>query len=134
MCLNLERKICERVGDGERALAGLQGALVVAHQPEVVGPIGAYPSQPMLVVQRLGERFGFSEVLPDPLEIAKRIERVASVGPKIDGLLARLAALREMSQRLQRLLEVGDRLAMRRARCRLRPGLAQVGYRLVPPL
>jgi hypothetical protein len=49
--------------------------------------------------------------------------RVAHGEAEIDRLLEQLSTVRQMPQRVQRLLEAGDRLAMRRASGRRQAGL-----------
>ena len=58
----------------------------------------------------------------------------AGVEVEIDGLLRPLATLRKMLERVERLLEAGDRLPVGRARHRLLSGLTEIADGLLPHL
>src|SRR5437870_10124765 len=102
--------------------------------PEIVAQVDRGPAEPPSIVELPGQNFRFAEVSVKRLESSEGQERVAEVEAKVDGLLDRLPALREVTQRGQRLLETGDGLAIARARERLGPGLTQIAHRLVPQL
>src|SRR5215217_3256959 len=121
-------------GNGQRTLSDLDGAVVVARDPVVVGQIRLNPSQPALIRQRGGERFGFSQAVPDPLVLRERHERVTQFYPDIDGLLAGLTTEGELPNGLQRLLQVRYHLPARRAGYRPCGRLAQIRHRLRPAL
>ena len=71
--------------------------------------------------ERLGERLGLVQVVDSRLGFARARRATArKLEPQVDGLLAGRAARRQVPERLERLLEVGHRLAVRRARRRLR--------------
>jgi hypothetical protein len=54
--LGLERKITERVGDGERPLTEAECAIVIRGEKEVTAEIAENPREPPLVVEGLGQR------------------------------------------------------------------------------
>src|SRR5581483_2652864 len=96
--------------------------------------VDRHPAQPPGIVQVNRQGFGFVEILDELVELTEGLEGDAQLEPKIDSLLARLATLREATQGRQRVLEVGDRLAVGRARGHLVSSRAKVDDRLVPPL
>ena len=64
----------------------------------------------------------------------RRTERRAQGKPEVDGLLARVARLRQMRENTERLLEIPHGLAVGRPRHGLLPGLPAVGQGLGPHL
>ena len=108
-----EANIPQVCGNRQGALAGREGAVRVACLPKMGEQIGRDPPQPVLIAQGFGEGFGFLQVDEDPLEFAQRIERIAQVEAEINGLRLGVRTLWELVQRLQRLLEVRHRLAVR---------------------
>src|SRR3989442_1404162 len=73
------------------------------------------PSQPALIAQGLSQAFRLAKVVENPPALSEGMERIAQVEAEIDGLLEGLAALREMPQRTERLLEPRHRLPVGRA-------------------
>jgi len=65
------------------------------------------PPQPTLVTQRLGKRYGCVQDVVEPSIFAERQERPIQMLAEINGLLQRVAALREVLQGYQRLLQAG---------------------------
>jgi hypothetical protein len=61
-----------------------------------------------------GESFGASERLDDPVVLGEGMERVAEIQAEVDGFSDALPAIRQVVQRRQCLVEVGDRLPMER--------------------
>jgi hypothetical protein len=96
--LHLQGEVLERAGDGEGALARLDGAVRVAQQPGMAAQIGEDQPQPPLVPESAGETLRFLQVRVRPLRLSKRQERVAQVEAKIDGLCHRVPALGEVPQ------------------------------------
>ena len=131
---DLEEAIPKGLGDGQGALAGHNRAVIVPHHPEIPAHIDTDLPQPPLVLQRLGQGFGFPQVGKDPLVFCQLHQCNAQVEPEIDSLLAPVAALREVPKGHQRLLKGGCRLAEGGARHRPGASLAAVGQRLVPHL
>ena len=66
--------------------------------------------------------------------LAEREERVPEVEAEVDGQLGRLPGLGEMAEGPERLLQVGDGLAVGRPRHGPEPRLAEIGDRLLPQL
>jgi hypothetical protein len=62
--------------------------------PEVTGQVRIDPTEPLLVGQTLGDRFGIPEAHADPDILSEGQERVAQVEPEIDGEGHRCCALR----------------------------------------
>ena len=130
----LERQFPKRHGNGVGALAGRQGAVIVAPYPEIVDHVDGGPPQAALVAQGLGEAFRVAQIVEEQPEFSERHQGLLQVKPEIDGLCQRVAVLGEVMQGHQRLLEGGHRLAVGRARQRPGPGLPAVGHGLVPHL
>ena len=61
-------------------------------------------------------------------------ERVPKVEPDVDGQPGRLPGLREAAEGLERLLQMGNGLAVGRPRHGSEPRLAKIGDRLLPQL
>ena len=121
-------------GQGEGALARRNGTLVVTHRRERIAQIVRDQAEPMGIAQRLGEGLGGTDVVEHARVFPEWQQRTAQVEADIDGLLVPGAALRELLQGHQRLLEGGHRLAVGRARHRPGPRLPAVGHGLVPHL
>jgi hypothetical protein len=81
-------------GEGEGALAGRNGAVILAHQLEVLRHIDGNLSQPARIVQGFRQRFGGAEVVQDVLKLPEDKVRIAQVEPQIDGLFTPRALLR----------------------------------------
>src|SRR5712691_3447716 len=79
-----------------------------------MGQVTEYPSQPALIAQGLSQAFRLAKVVEKPPELSEGVERIAQVEAEIDGLFDGLAALREMLQRTERLLEPRHRLPVGR--------------------
>ena len=87
-----------------------------------------------MITQPLGELFRLGKIPEDWREIAHRMQRVAQIESGIHRLLQGRSVLGEMRDDVQRLLEVGDRLSMRRAGGRSGARSAQIAHRLRPRL
>src|SRR5262249_49089163 len=55
---DLRAQIAEGLREGEGVLAGCDGAVIVARQPEIFGHVERDPAQPAVIVYGLGECFG----------------------------------------------------------------------------
>ena len=88
----------------------------------------------MLVAERPGEHLRLVEVLPHARPIAEREERVPEVDADVDGQLGRLPGLGEAAEGPERLLQVGNGLAVGGPRHGPEPRLAEIGDRLLPQL
>jgi hypothetical protein len=119
-------------GNRQRAPAGRQGAVIFAYLHKRIDQRGRDPPQPVVIAQGFGEGLGFLQVDVDPLELAQKEERTTQVEAEINGLRLRIWMRWEPVQRVQRLLEVCHRLAVRRVGDGVGPGLAAVCYGLVP--
>src|SRR5215831_3043495 len=102
---DLQAEVSDLAGDGEGALPRLDRTILVARQAEVVGQIRDDPSQPLSVWERGGQRLRLVEALEDGPELAERLESVAEVEPKIDGLLTQLPTWGQMFDGAERLVE-----------------------------
>src|SRR5262249_9493224 len=102
----LEGDITERLGAGKGPLTTHQGALLVARSPEILAEIGGDLPQAALVAERLGEHFGLAEGVEHRPVCCEGKEHLTQVEPEIDRLLQRRAALWQMRESLQRLLDV----------------------------
>src|SRR5262249_49078042 len=87
-----------------------------------------------LVLQHLGQSFGFPQVGKELLVFCQLRQWLEQVEPEIDSLLARVTALREVPKGHQRLLKGCRRLAEGGARKCPGPRLPAVGQGLVPHL
>ena len=63
-------------------------------------------AQPTRIIEGCREGFGFAQLRQDASAIARGIERRAQRQPEIDGLLTRVARLRQMREGTERLLKV----------------------------
>ena len=115
-------------------LAGLDRAVMVPHLPEISAHIGGNPPQSRLVVEGLGEGCSLAQVVEHLPDFSECPERTPQVEPEVDGLLLRGAALREMLEGCQCLLEARHGLSKGRTRERLGTGLPTVRHGLVPDL
>jgi hypothetical protein len=88
----------------------------------------------LLVAERPGDHLRLVEVLPHARLIAERVERVPEIEPDVDGQLGRLPDLGETAEGPERLLQVGNGLAIRGPRHGPEPGLAEIRDRLLPQL
>ena len=66
----------------------------------------------MLIAERPGKQLCLLEVISHSHPIAERVERIACVNVDIDGKLASLAGLGQITQRPKCLLEIKKGLAM----------------------
>ena len=73
-------------------------------------------------------------MLLHPLPVRERNQRGPEIEPEVDGELGDVALLRDMAERLERLLEVGDRLTVRGAAHRPESRLAEIADCLLPHL
>jgi len=120
--------------DGEGVLARRDRAVVVPHRREMSAHIGGGPPQPRPVVEGLSEGCRLAEVVEHLPVISVVRERSPQVEPEVDGLLLRGAALREMRQGCEGLLEARRGLSQGRTRECPGPGLPTVRHGLVPDL
>ncbi len=130
----LKRDIIQTDGDGQSPLAQLERAVRVTPLPGAAREERESPPQSALVAQRLDEGLGLTGVIDALLPLAERQEGAAGVEVEVDRSLLRLRLLREMPERVERLLETGRRLPISRARRRLKSGLAEKGDRFFPRL
>ena len=113
-------------GQGEGALAGRNGAVILANRKEVLRHIEGDPSQPARIVQGFRQRFGGAEVVQDALMLPEDHACTAQVTPQVDGLLMQRALLRQMLQGRQGLFVTPHGFAGRRALHGLCPGLLAI--------
>ena len=74
----LEADMPERAGQGQRTLAGDDGAVHLACHPVIGAQVGVDPPEPQGIAQRLGEGLGAAQVVePPPRGFAQDSERVA---------------------------------------------------------
>jgi hypothetical protein len=106
---NLESHLPGRGRQDVAALAVGEGALTVAHPTVGADQTGIDQPKPPLIVARRGECFGGVQVGEQPLVIVimKRYECWAQGQAYVDRLFERLARVRAVLQRFQRLL-IGD--------------------------
>ena len=104
----------------------------VSGEEEPVSPVDEGPAEPCTILDGLGLRLGLAKMLQHPFGLAERDVRLANLEPEVDGPLGDLARGRQAAERLERLLEARQRLSVRRARRRGRPGLDQVTGRAIP--
>jgi hypothetical protein len=89
-------------------------------------------SQPPRIVEGCREGLGLAQSRQDTPQIAEWTKRRAQGEPEIDGLLTRVAPLRQMREGTERLLEVPHGLAVGRPRQGLLPRLPAVRQGPVP--
>ena len=133
-CDHLDRAIAEGSRDAQGLLPESDGLVVVASDQALVHHEGGDPREPVLVAERPGERLRLVEVLPHARPIAEREERVPEVDADVDGQLGRLPGLGETAEGPERLLQVGNGLAVGCPRHGPEPRLAEIGDRLLPQL
>src|SRR3989442_7770546 len=132
--VELERDVLQLVTQDQRLLrepSRLGGLSCLA---EVFADLDRHQSEPACIRDFAGHGLGFSQVGQHLLELTERVQRAAELKPYIDLLLPRAGRLGQVSQRFQRLVEKGQRFAVRRSLLGLRPGLPQVRHGLVPHL
>ena len=95
---------------------------------------GGDPREPVLVAERPDERLRVVEVVPHARQVAERDERVPEVDADVDGQFGRLPGLGETPEGPERLLQVGNGLSVGGPRHGPKPGLAEIGDRLLPHL
>ncbi len=132
--LRQEGEVPEGCGKGEGALAGFERADIVAHRQQRVRHLDGDASQPTLIAEGCGKRFGFAKVEEDLSVLSEREEGRIEVVPQVDGLFSCVAQIREMLEGNQRLLKARHRLSKGRARRRFSARLPEVPYRLLPHL
>jgi hypothetical protein len=86
------------------------------------------------VVEGGREGLGLAQIRQNTPKVAERTERRTQGEPQIDGLLRRVAAVGEVLQGNQCLLEGSPCLSIGRAGKRLVPSLSEIGHGLVPAL
>jgi hypothetical protein len=129
-----QHPIAQPLGDRQAPLAVRERLGRLAAQVVVVDEVRVGARLPGLVADLLGHAGGVFRQRADLLEPAELQEGRAHVEPHVDGLHERVAGLRHVPQRAQRLLEERQRLAVGRPRHRLAGRLAQVADRLEPQL
>src|SRR5262249_29617378 len=85
---DLQPEVADLAGHGEGALPRLDGAVLVAGQPEVIREVRHHAPQPLRVGKRGGQRFRLVETLEDGPELAEGLERIAEIEAEIDRLFA----------------------------------------------
>ena len=83
---------------------------------------------------RPGEPLRLEEVVRPARQIAERLQSVPEVDVDVDGQLRRLPGLGETTEGSERLLQVGDGLAVGPPRHGPEPRLTEIGDRLLPQL
>jgi hypothetical protein len=91
-------------------------------------------SQPTRLIEGCRESLGLVQICQSAPQVATRVERRAQGEPEIDGLLARVARLRQMRERTERLLEVSHSFVVSRPRHGLLPCLPAIHQGLIPYL
>ena len=137
-----EIAVRQRVQDGipasrserESTLARGDGLVICAHEIAVDCQRDRDLSEPTRVVEGLGDGPSLAQTRQDTPRVAKRSERRTQGEPEINGLLTRVALLRQMRESAKRLLEVSPSFAVGRARHGFLPRLPAVCHRLVPHL
>src|SRR5262249_21235966 len=112
---HLEWNIPKRLGNGLGVLAEREGFRRMTREQEVVAQMDGQLAGSPWIVERPRQAFGFAETAEDPLKFSERNECSSKVEAKINGLLQRLAGLRQMRQRGQRLFEAAHRLPVGRS-------------------
>src|SRR5437868_777452 len=123
--LDLHGAVPDRGCRSPRALPRLDRLLRLAYYIEVVGELRVGLSQPILISESRGQDLGLAKMVKDPLDLAQLVEHSPQFETNINGLLARLATLWEVTEHDQRLLQVRRRFGQRRTPFRLGPGLAE---------
>jgi len=95
---DLERRIPQGAGQGEGALAHLDGAWRVTGSTKTFGHVGRHPAQPVLVAEGLGEPLRLVQTREDAAMLELRHERIPQTKTEINGLLVALTTLGEMLQ------------------------------------
>ena len=131
---HLDRAIAKGLRDAQGLLPESDGLVVVARVQALDHHEGGDPPEPALVAERPGQHLSLVEVVRHARPIAEREERVPEVEPDVDGQLGRLPALGEAAEGRERLLQVGNGLAIGGPRHGPKPRLAEIGDRLLPQL
>jgi hypothetical protein len=90
---DLEGAISVAGSECQRSLTALNSALILAHNPKIVGHQGTDAPEPLTVVKALSKRFGHTEILESRLKRLERYECLPQVALNINALLHRVAAL-----------------------------------------
>src|SRR5437764_15350129 len=99
-------------GERQGALGGGDGLVIRAHDVEMGCQKNRNLSQPTRVVEGRRESLGLAQTRQDTPKVARRLERRTQGEAEIDGLLARVALLRQMREGAERLLEVSHSLTV----------------------
>ena len=83
-------------GHGEGTLAVGEAAFMIPDLQDSGAHIGADPAEPALIVEGRGQGLGLTQGVEYRPQLSQRDEGIADIEPEIDGLLQRLAPLREM--------------------------------------
>src|SRR3990170_639506 len=122
-----QRTIPESLGDGLSLLAARTSLRRTARDPEIVADVAEHPAETASIVERPGQALGLTEVVEDLVERSERHERAPEVEAEVYGLLEGRAALGQMREGPERLLEMRHGLPVRRLREGPGAGLAAVG-------
>src|SRR6185369_2155280 len=131
---HLDGQVRQNLADRERLLAKPYRLLVFLGEDTLNHHVDRHPGEPPPVPQPRGEHLGAAQVLLHPLPVRERNQRGPEIEPEVDGELGDVALLRDMAERLERLLEVGDRLTVRGAAHRPESRLAEIADCLLPHL
>ena len=96
------------------ALAIGQGTVIVTHKVQSGSHLVADTSQPIRIVKRLGDAFGFLQVHEFLLKALECRECTAQREPEINGLLLLVTRFREVAESLQSLFQAVEGLPVRR--------------------
>jgi hypothetical protein len=102
-------------GDGQSPLMQLDRAVRVTRHPGPNRKRAEGLPRSALVAEPHGESLGLADMLGTLRRSARRQQGGARVEVEVDGLLRPRATLREMRERVERLLEAGGRLPVGRA-------------------
>src|SRR5262245_2125318 len=126
------------VGHGSRDLAALltrlDRARGIAGQKKAVSPVDEHPPEPGPIAESFGLRFRLAQLPKHTLMIPERHARLTEVEAKSDRPRDGVRREWEMPERVERLLEAGDGLAVRRPLCGVASGLREVAVRKLPDL
>src|SRR5687768_17748479 len=118
----LEEQIADLLADGQRTAGHRERVADTVSEVEVAVHRDQHPSKPLPVPEPFCELFRLDEPVVVTLQEVHTVRRTSEVDPEVYRLLQRLAALRQMRQRLERPLEpvaglARDRPPMRPVAC-----------------
>src|SRR5215813_636932 len=129
---DLQGEVAERRGDAERSQSARNRARVLPQRSERRAQIARNPPEPPLISKRFRHPFSLGETFDRAFEMSERDEDAPKVEAQVDHPLEALTIRREMTARVQGLLEVTRRFLIRRPSHRLGPRLLKVGEGLLP--